>query len=248
MIITKPAIVLVPGAWHVPRNYSLLTSRLEESGYDVHCLSLPSMEDATIDDNWKEDVKLVSRTVEQLADQGREVLIVMHSRGGLVGSDAAKDLSSADRAKEGKQGGVVGMVYLAAFACPEGPWTKDALMEGLPKVTEVLEGTICRAINVHENFYGDLSADVAQEQSDYLRDMHVGFVNHEVTYAAWRHIPSTYLVCEDDMAIPLGFQEAMIARPGASFTVERCKSAHSPFLSMPEFTANIVRRAAGEKI
>ena len=69
------------------------------------------MEDATRADAWIEDIKHVSHAVEQLADQGQEVLIVVHSRGGLVGSDAAKGLSIADRAKEGKQGGVVGMVY-----------------------------------------------------------------------------------------------------------------------------------------
>lgn len=36
--------------------------------------------------------------------------------------------------------------------------------------------------------------------------------------------------------------------PGALFEEERCSAGHSPFLSMPRFTADVIRRAAGEKI
>lgn len=68
------------------------------------------------------------------------------------------------------------------------------------------------------------------------------------SYAAWKHIPSTYLVCENDNAIPLQAQEMMIGQPGANFTVERCAASHSPFLSMPDFTVDVIRRAAGEKV
>ncbi|KAK5138026.1 hypothetical protein LTR08_005823 [Meristemomyces frigidus] len=246
MTVAKPAIVLVPGAWHVARHYQLLTSRLEAAGYEVHALDLPSTEDATIPDAWKEDIKLISRTVEQLADEGRDVLLVLHSRGGLAGSDAAEGMSTTDRAKQGKQGGIVGIVYICAFASPEGH-SIDQAVQGKHTNMEI-DGTRCRPVKVHDNFYTDLSADVAQEQAKHLREMHVTFFHHRVKYAAWKHIPSTYLFCENDKALPPGGQEAMIAQPGANFTVERCGASHSPFLSMPDFTAEVVRRAAGEQV
>lgn len=69
----------------------------------------------------------------------------------------------------------------------------------------------------------------------------------KVTYPAYKHIPSTYLLCEKDNAIPLAAQEGMLAGTDVKFDVERCAAGHSPFLSMPEFVAEVVRRAAGEE-
>lgn len=40
---TKPVIVIVHGAWHVPASYDKLTKGLEAAGYEVHVPRLPSM-------------------------------------------------------------------------------------------------------------------------------------------------------------------------------------------------------------
>jgi hypothetical protein len=68
------------------------------------------------------------------------------------------------------------------------------------------------------------------------------------THLAWRVIPSTYLMCEKDQAIPLAVQEAFVAPDREFWEVERCDADHSPFLSRPQLTANVIRRASGEKI
>lgn len=70
-------------------------------------------------------------------------------------------------------------------------------------------------------------------------------------YAAWKDVPSTYLVCEHDNAIPPQGQHGMIQSAkdaGADVDVHTLKASHSPFLSLPKETANIIRKAAGEKI
>jgi hypothetical protein len=67
--------------------------------------------------------------------------------------------------------------------------------------------------------------------------------------AAWKTIPSSYLICEDDRAIPVFIQEAMVKAcqdAGASMETERVFSSHSPFLSKPDETVGFLRRAAGE--
>ena len=67
--------------------------------------------------------------------------------------------------------------------------------------------------------------------------------------AAWRSIPSAYLVCEDDRAIPVERQDAMIAevkRLGGEIDVERDFVSHSPHLVKPDLVAGFMRRAAGE--
>ena len=54
----------------------------------------------------------------------------------------------------------------------------------------------------------------------------------KLTRAAWRYIPSTYLICENDQAAPPNFQEMFAA--SAKAQVKKCSSGHSPHLSQPE--------------
>jgi pimeloyl-ACP methyl ester carboxylesterase len=56
--------------------------------------------------------------------------------------------------------------------------------------------------------------------------------------AAWRELPSTYVICEDDQAIPLFAQEAMAQRAS---TVLRLPAGHSPFLAHPAELAALLR-------
>lgn len=59
-------------------------------------------------------------------------------------------------------------------------------------------------------------------------------------------IPSVYLICEDDAAIPVFAQEGMVTQAqeaGAPLMSERIKAGHSPFLTHPEETAEVCIRA-----
>lgn len=60
-----------------------------------------------------------------------------------------------------------------------------------------------------------------------------------------------YLVCEDDRAIPVFAQYAMVdacKKEGAPMETERIFASHNPFLSRPDEVVGFVRRATGEKI
>lgn len=73
----------------------------------------------------------------------------------------------------------------------------------------------------------------------------------KVSYAAWKNIPVSYLVCEDDQALLVQGQDGMIEivrGKGVEVEVTRLKASHSPFLSMPDETAKWIRGVAGEKI
>jgi pimeloyl-ACP methyl ester carboxylesterase len=67
-----------------------------------------------------------------------------------------------------------------------------------------------------------------------------------VTYEAFFKIPTAYLICSEDKALPPVYQEAMVkyAKPDM---VERIKSGHSPFISQPNVVADFLMRAAGSK-
>ena len=59
-----------------------------------------------------------------------------------------------------------------------------------------------------------------------------------LTETAWETIPSTYVVCEDDNAIPVALQEQMAQRAD---DVQRMSTSHSPFLSQPEALTRLIR-------
>ena len=247
MASTKPTIVIVPGAWHFgTKHFKPLTSRLETAGYNVVSLDLPSIGDNPPLTGWKDDITYIAKTIEQAADRGEDIVLVMHSRGGHCGSDAAQGLSRAEREAAGKKGGVVRLVYLCAFAAPEGLSVFFAT-NGPDDWIKISHET-CVPVRNEEIFYNDCTTEQIEAARAAIRPQSTLCFLLPLTYAAWKHIPSTYLVCENDKAIPLAAQEGMIAQPGASFTVERCKASHSPFLSMPDFTAEVVRRAAGETV
>jgi pimeloyl-ACP methyl ester carboxylesterase len=101
----------------------------------------------------------------------------------------------------------------------------------------------------HEIFYNDLSDEEVQKWTSKLNKHATKSFEAPCTYAAWKHIPSTYLFCGKDNAVTVPGQEALISQPGANFNVVRFENAsHSPFLSMPKETADVIREAAGEKM
>ena len=100
-------------------------------------------------------------------------------------------------------------------------------------------------------FYHDLPAPIAESwASKLLRHSCVTFFVAAKS-AAWRTIPSTYLVCEDDRAIKVFVQDAMVKMcqdSGAPMVTERIFTSHSPFLAKPNEVVAFVRRAAGENV
>jgi hypothetical protein len=98
-------------------------------------------------------------------------------------------------------------------------------------------------------FYNDLDAKGAEYWFNKLRPHSVATFREKSTSPAWLNIPSVYLVCEDDRAIPAADQDAMIAgvkQAGGIIEVERTFCSHSPHLVKPDKVAGFLRRTAGE--
>jgi len=100
-------------------------------------------------------------------------------------------------------------------------------------------------------FYNDLAESEQQHWHGKLLSQTLATFHAPATGASWTTIPASYLLCEDDQAIPAQGQEAMVkgARElGAKVEVQRIKASHSPFLSRVEETVEWVRGVAGEKV
>jgi len=122
MATPKPTILLIPGAWHTPECFDALRAEMEKHSFPTISRQLPS-NGCTDPSNHsaQTDADFIrTQLLLPLLDEGKRVVVAMHSYGGQPGSAAAYGLSEEERSKEGLKGGVVGLVYIAAFLVPAG--------------------------------------------------------------------------------------------------------------------------------
>ncbi len=122
----KATILIIQGCFQRPVVYEALEHRLESLGHPtIHAL-LPTCGDAR-DPNFPflslhDDAQVVRKKLEQLVEcEQKTVMVVMHSYGGLVGSEAIpEDLSRIRRRKDGLLGGVIHLFFVSAFLLDPG--------------------------------------------------------------------------------------------------------------------------------
>jgi pimeloyl-ACP methyl ester carboxylesterase len=115
----KPTIILVHGAWHTHEYWSPVIEQLKEHGYASRAVSLPSV-GGKLTTTMPDDAAHIQKTLSELVENGEDIVVVMHSYGGLPGTESVKGFLKKEREVEGKNGGVVSLVYVSAFLVPEG--------------------------------------------------------------------------------------------------------------------------------
>ncbi len=94
-------------------------------------------------------------------------------------------------------------------------------------------------------FYNDLPPS---EQAHWLSQLRPHCASAQLTpltRAAYRYIPTWYLLCENDQALPLEVQKMMIQETGVDIKTESCSAGHSPYLSQPEVVVRLLKKVAG---
>ena len=119
--MVKPTVVCVPGAWHTPEIYSSVIESLNRHGYPTIALELPSVGATPAHDSFDGDVKAIRDCLEKLViTEEKDVILVTHSYTGMPGAEAPIELGKRQREGKGLKGGVIRLVFIAAFAVPEG--------------------------------------------------------------------------------------------------------------------------------
>jgi pimeloyl-ACP methyl ester carboxylesterase len=225
-----PTLLLVHGAWHGPWCWEKLTPELERLDCKWATVALPSVgtEAATLG-GVAEDVAAIEAAVAEIAG---DVVIVAHSYGGVPATQA----NYPSRVKH--------VVYLGAFMPDVGqslvsllpPGPLPPFVQGNPDgTTSVAPGHAVRT------FYADVSPDVAAWAESQLR-LQNGIVNvTPVTRAAWREMPSTYVVLTEDFACPTPIQPGMAKQATQS---RQIAGSHSPFLAQPKVLATMLGEIA----
>ncbi|KAA8641981.1 hypothetical protein EYZ11_004253 [Aspergillus tanneri] len=265
-MLKTPAIIITPGAWHTPRHYQRLIDRLSQHNYPAIGVRLPSVNSSPPLHTWEQDAQAVRGAIMEKLNGGLDVVAVSHSFGGIIMSEAVKGLGKASRQKQGFSTGILRLVYMCSMAIPQGQ-THVGQMKAITPEEEKQEkrrrqeadisggmrytkdgAIIISRDAARKVFYNRCDPADVEEALDMLGSFPSGPLTVPATYTAYREIPSTYIVCENDNALPLPFQERMIAQGGGVFHVERCQEGHSPFLSNPEFVVQCIQRAAGEDV
>jgi pimeloyl-ACP methyl ester carboxylesterase len=220
------SIVLVHGGFVDGSGWQGVYEILKKDGYNVAVVQNPTTSLA-------DDVAFTKRVV---AAQKGKVLLVGHSYGGVVITEAGTDPK------------VAGLAYIAAFAPDKGESVQSLIKDPAPgaAVPPILPPQDGFLLLDRAKFAASFAADVDPQAAEFMAASQVPWgvdaLAGEVTVPAWKTKPSWYLVASDDRMIPPPAQRAMAARAGAKVT--EVAGSHAVYVSRPEAVAALIEKAA----
>jgi len=119
-IIERPVIAIIQGAWHRKPHYEAFAQALTSKGYTVlqpEKVTAGQVE-AIKGKTHRDDVEVIRKTLQPSLDEGKRIVLVCHSYGGIPGSTAAEGYQIHEREAKGLKGGIVHVVYVSSFALP----------------------------------------------------------------------------------------------------------------------------------
>ncbi|HET8946181.1 MAG TPA: alpha/beta hydrolase [Candidatus Polarisedimenticolia bacterium] len=219
-------VVLVHGGFVDGSGWAGVYKALKGNGYKVTIVQNPTLSLA-------DDVAVTRRAI---AEQNGPVVLVGHSYGGVVITEAGNDPK------------VQALAYIAAFAPDKGE-SVNKLIENPPPgapVPPILPPRDGFLFLDRAKFQASFAADVAEDTALFMADSQVPWgveaLNGAVSEPAWKGKPTFYLVATDDRMIPPDAQRTMARRAGA--TMVEVKGSHSVYVSQPKAVAALIEKAA----
>jgi pimeloyl-ACP methyl ester carboxylesterase len=118
--MSKPSIIFVHGAWHNSQYFEKTIALLEPLGYKCIAVDLPSVASNPPVTSLSEDIETIRTAAEKEVESGNEVLMHVHSYGGIPTTSALDGLSISERREVGKVGGVSRLSFVSSFVLPQG--------------------------------------------------------------------------------------------------------------------------------
>src|ERR1700730_16306805 len=219
-------IVLVHGGFVDGSGWEELYKILKNDGYHVSIVQNPTISLA-------DDVAVTKRVLET---QSGPVILVGHSYGGAVISEAGNDPK------------VAGLVYVAAFALDNGESVSSLIKDPqpgapVPPILPPQDGYLfLDKAKFASSFAADVSADAAAFMADSQVPWGVEALGGTISEPAWKTKPSWYMVTTEDKKIPPDAQRVMSKRAGSK--VVKVKASHSVYVSQPQAVASLIEKAA----
>jgi pimeloyl-ACP methyl ester carboxylesterase len=221
----RPSVVLVHGNFVDGSGWRGVYKILTRDGYPVSIVQNPTLSLA-------DDVAVTRRTI---GTQSGPVILVGHSYGGAVISEAGNDPK------------VAALVFITAFAPDQGESVQTLIgnppLGAGPPILPPQDGFL---LLDRSKFAVAFAADVNADEAAFMAASQVpagaGSLSGAVTTPAWRTKPSWYLVATADKMIPPSAQQSMAKRAGA--TVTEAEGSHAIFVSRPDVVASVIEQAA----
>ncbi len=219
------SVVLVHGGFVDGSGWEGVYHILRKDGYTVAIVQNPTI--SLADD--------VAATKRIIAMQNGPVILVGHSYGGVVITEAGNDPK------------VAGLVYITAFAPDKGESVSTLIKEPPPgaPVPPILPPQDGYLFLDKAKFPASFAADVEAERAAFMADSQVPWgveaLNGTISEPAWKTKPSWYLVATDDKMIPPPAQRFMAKRAGS--TVVEAAGSHAIYVSQPNAVAAIIEKA-----
>jgi pimeloyl-ACP methyl ester carboxylesterase len=223
---TVKNIVLVHGAFADGSGWEAVYKILKTKGYNVSIVGNPNT--SLADD--------VAATKRVIARQTGEVLLVGHSYGGAIITDAGNDLK------------VAGLVYIAAFVPDANETLLQLLQSGPPAPNSGILppdefGFVWYDL---KKYHSGFCADLPKEQADFLAASQIpvsaSVFGASIAKPAWKTKKSWYIVATEDQTIPPDAERFMAKRAGA--TITEIKASHLVFMSQAKAVADVIEAAA----
>jgi len=219
-------VVLVHGGFVDGSGWEGVYQMLKKDGYKVSIVQNPTL--SLADD--------VAATKRIIAMQDGPVILVGHSYGGVVITEAGNDPK------------VERLVYIAAFAPDKGE-SVDALIKDPPPgapVPPILPPQDGFLFLDEEKFHASFAADVDAKLANFMAASQVPWgveaLSGTITEPAWKSKPSWYLIATEDKMIPPAAQQFMSKRAGS--TIAESRGSHAIYVSQPRAVASLIERAA----
>jgi pimeloyl-ACP methyl ester carboxylesterase len=223
----KPSIVLVHGAFADASGWQKIILGLEKSGYAVTAVQIPLKSLA-------DDIATTKRALEA---QSGNVVLVGHSYGGAVITGAAAGV-----------GTVKALVYVSAFGPDEGEALGPLIESKPPSLlpTAIVPDSagflsIDRS-KFREVFAKDVTDNEATVMAATQKPISAAIFGEPVPAAAWKTIPSWYIISAQDNAINPDLERFMAQRMKAKVT--ELQASHVAFISMPAEVLQVIEAAA----
>ncbi|PYI04746.1 alpha/beta-hydrolase [Aspergillus sclerotiicarbonarius CBS 121057] len=257
-----PTIILVHGAWHTPAAYQPFISALEAQGFTVHCPLLPSCAQSLAPSqdhrpaSLPEDVACVRSLISTLADKGDRILMLLHSYGGIVGTDAmTRDLTWSDRRSRGQTGGVIHLAYLCAYMLqPGGSIVKTMEEANASHLWDIFIDNGPDGLSFPKDpiaqLYNTVEKEEAEEAVRHLVRFPYDACITDSTGEAWRYLPVTYVATEKDYTLLKDWQDRMVEKvraQGVEVKMVEFDACHSVFLSRKNELVKVVVDAASDE-
>ncbi|KAL4871623.1 hypothetical protein BDV12DRAFT_164084 [Aspergillus spectabilis] len=249
----KPTLIFAPGSWYPTSSFDPLTTLLESHGYTTHTIAFPSITQATAVKDLSNDIAAVRALIEPEVEKGRDVVVIAHSWAGLPVNSALEGLiktqSSGNEREEKGGGGVVKLLFISAFI-PEIGQSLVSTFGGEAEwyVKDPTSKTITPS-TPHSLFFHDVPK--GEYWASTLRPAAWATTIAPATAAAYLSLPSSYLLCEEDRAIPLFVQQMMVDKArgnGAQMGTVTVKTGHTPWLVETEWVGSWIRGEVGEEV